>query len=171
MGKEDNEACERIAQAVRDDRTAEPLEGLHLNAHPRPRSRCMAYPNPPFARSPKAARRFCWATTATATIRGPFSRPERANMLGGKPTPAGPGHAARGCSYPRDLARFVRDRWVLFSRIQSIWQLSTCCNDRQILVTDWRQPQETARLLLIENRIKEAAERNPLTGSPPLKAL
>ena len=32
-------------------------------------------------------------------------------MLEGKPTPAGPGRAAAGYSYPRDLARFVRDRW------------------------------------------------------------
>ena len=32
-------------------------------------------------------------------------------MLEGKPTPAGSDHAAAGYSYPRDLARFVRDRW------------------------------------------------------------
>ena len=33
-------------------------------------------------------------------------------MLEGKPTPAGPGHAAVGYSYPGDLARFVQDRWT-----------------------------------------------------------
>jgi hypothetical protein len=32
-------------------------------------------------------------------------------MIEGKPTSAGSGHAAAGYSYPRDLARFVRDRW------------------------------------------------------------
>ena len=32
-------------------------------------------------------------------------------MLEGKPPPAGSGHAAVGYSYPRDLARFVRERW------------------------------------------------------------
>jgi hypothetical protein len=32
-------------------------------------------------------------------------------MLEGNQTPAGSGHAAVGYSYPRDLARFVRERW------------------------------------------------------------
>jgi hypothetical protein len=32
-------------------------------------------------------------------------------MLEGKPPPAGSGRAAVGYSYPRDLARFVRERW------------------------------------------------------------
>src|SRR5918996_6315173 len=32
-------------------------------------------------------------------------------MLEGKPTPAGSSYADAGYSYPRDLARFVRDRW------------------------------------------------------------
>jgi hypothetical protein len=32
-------------------------------------------------------------------------------MLEGKSSPTGSGHAAPGYSYPRDLARFVRDRW------------------------------------------------------------
>ena len=32
-------------------------------------------------------------------------------MLEGKPTPAGSSYAEAGYSYPRDLARFVRDRW------------------------------------------------------------
>ena len=32
-------------------------------------------------------------------------------MLEGKPTPAGFSYADTGYSYPRDLARFVRDRW------------------------------------------------------------
>jgi hypothetical protein len=32
-------------------------------------------------------------------------------MLEGKPTPAGYSYADAGYSYPRDLARFVRDRW------------------------------------------------------------
>ena len=32
-------------------------------------------------------------------------------MLEGIPTPAGSGHAAPGYSYPRDLAKFVRERW------------------------------------------------------------
>src|SRR5215211_7420610 len=32
-------------------------------------------------------------------------------MLEGKQIPAGSGHASVGYSYPRDLARFVRDRW------------------------------------------------------------
>jgi hypothetical protein len=31
-------------------------------------------------------------------------------MLGEGPTPAGSGRAAPGYEYPRDLARFVRDR-------------------------------------------------------------
>ncbi len=32
-------------------------------------------------------------------------------MFEEKPTPAGSGHAGAGCSYPGDLAQFVRDRW------------------------------------------------------------
>jgi hypothetical protein len=41
----------------------------------------------------------------------PACRPEEAKVLEGKQTPAGSGRAVPGYSYPRDLARFVRDRW------------------------------------------------------------
>jgi hypothetical protein len=41
----------------------------------------------------------------------PACRPEEAKVLEGKPNPAGSGHAVLRYSYPRDLARFVRNRW------------------------------------------------------------
>ena len=43
------ELVERIARAIREDGTVEPLEGLQLRRAPRPRSWGMASPTPPYA--------------------------------------------------------------------------------------------------------------------------
>ena len=44
-----DELVERIARAIREEGTVEPLGGLGCAAHPRPRSWAMASPTPPYA--------------------------------------------------------------------------------------------------------------------------
>ena len=44
-----DELVERIARAIREEGTVEPLGGFGCAAHPRPRSWAMASPTPPYA--------------------------------------------------------------------------------------------------------------------------
>ena len=59
------ELVERIGRAMRQDGTAQPLQGCTYTATPSLWSRCTAWSSHRCAWLPRAARSSCWARTAT----------------------------------------------------------------------------------------------------------
>src|SRR5205809_6677841 len=59
------ELVERIARAMRQDGTAQPLQGLHLYRHSFPLEQVYSVVEPSLCVVARAARRSCWARAAT----------------------------------------------------------------------------------------------------------